>query len=699
MAEKKDKKAASLVWRLILLIGFGFTVLSAIQVLALSRIVKNNSRNDHVENYVMLTSSIKGSLENTISGYFMQLNPYVNAEIMKSGDFDLAGRWLQANPQIRAKEFDYIMLADAQGYSYNDNGTRTNIAERDYFKAVMFNGAKTYIDNPVISKTTGNKVIHVTRPIYGPDGKVFAMLAGVINVNDLIKPIKELNIPEGVWLYVIDHTGAVIYHPAATDDGNFITNAGAGHEDLQEISKRMVEGESGHAFIASYTGAKQDLLVYSGIGGTQWGMGFLVPGGILDSLGNRIANTMIMFAIIVLLVILVLGGIVLMVSLKPLRIVRNAINGIATGNADLTQRIQIKSNNEIGQVVNGFNQFTEKLQSIISDVKDSKNELGVAGEDMASSAQDTASSITQIIANIDSFGQQLDSQKKSVDQTAGAVDEISANIESLNQMIENQSSGVTQASAAVEEMIGNISSVSNSVEKMNHSFNNLQTHSQEGFSKLEAVSLKVQTIESQSEMLKDANVAIANIAEQTNLLAMNAAIEAAHAGEAGKGFAVVADEIRKLSETSSQQSNQITAQLNQIMESISEVVGASNDASKTFSLVSHELSDTDQLVIQIRTAMEEQNEGSKQIVEALKMMNDSTEEVKSASVEMQEGNKLILTEVHQLKDVTLSMKRSMDEMSVGAQKINETGAVLTEVSDKMRESIKKIGNQIDEFKV
>ncbi|MBO4534251.1 MAG: HAMP domain-containing protein [Treponema sp.] len=693
------KKRVSLIANLIILIGLGIASLTVLQVAVLSRLAKNDSRKDHIENYVVLTNSIRSSLEHTIDGYFKQLNPYVNSDVMKSGIFNVAGNWLQNNPQIRAREYDYVMLADAQGLSFNDNGTRTDISDRDYLKAIMFEGKERYIDNPVVSRTTGNKVVHFARRINGVNGKVFAMVAGVINVDVLLEPIKELNIPEDIWMFIIDHDGNVIYHPAAEEDGNFITNPGEGHEDLAEISRRMVDGESGYAWINSYTGSKEDLLVYSGIEGTSWGMGFLVPGNVVDRLGKKIGNTAVAFGIITTIIILIIGVLVLSVSLKPLKVVKNAITGISQGNADLTQRIQIHSNNEIGQVVQGFNNFTEKLQTIISDVKASKNELGIAGEDMSSTAQDTASSITQIIANIDSFRQQLDHQKGSVDQTAEAVDEISANINSMNQMIENQSAGVIQASSAVEEMIGNINSVSTSVEKMNSSFGELQSHSQEGFSQLETVNTKVQAIEAQSVMLQDANVAIANIAEQTNLLAMNAAIEAAHAGEAGKGFAVVADEIRKLSETSSQQSTQITNQLNEIMESIKEVVSASTDASKTFALVSQELTDTDQLVIQIKTAMAEQNEGSKQIIETLKMMNDSSQEVRSASDEMQNGNKLILAEVQHLQNVTISMRSSMDEMASGARRINETGTVLTEVADRMKDSIIKIGKQIDEFKV
>ena len=697
--EEGNKKKRSLIFNLIFMIGLVIIALTALQVFVLSELAKRDSRSNNVENYVMLTDSIRESLENTIQGYFMQLNPFVNSEIMKSGNFDVAGHWLQQNPQIKGKDFEYIMLADAQGLSYNDNGTRTNIADRDYFQAVMFNGAETYIDNPVVSRTTGQTVIHVTKPIYGRDGKVFAMISGVIDVENLIKPIKEMAVPDGVWLYVIDHNGAIIYHPLAQEGSNFITNPGEGHDDLSEVSKKMVNGESGHAFINSYTGSKYDLLVYTGIAGTQWGMGFNVPGKVVDSLGNKIANTAIVFGMIMVAVILILGAVVLTFSLKPLNTVKNAIIGISQGNADLTQRIEIKSNNEIGQVVQGFNNFTEKLQSIISDVKSSKDELGVAGEDMSATAQDTAAAITQIIANIESMHGQINNQSTSVDQTAAAVNEIASNIESLERMIESQASGVTQASAAVEEMIGNINSVNTTVDKMAGSFKMLETNTQGGIVKQQAVDEQIRTIEQQSAMLQEANAVISSIAEQTNLLAMNAAIEAAHAGEAGKGFAVVADEIRKLSETSSTQSKTIGDQLNNIQNSIAAVVTASADSNKAFSSVSQQIVETDELISQIKGAMIEQQEGSKQITDALYSMNNSTSEVRSAANEMNEGNKMILSEVTALQEYTRTMKGGMDEMAVGARKINDTGSSLSQITASVKEAIDKIGNQIDQFKV
>ena len=379
--------------------------------------------------------------------------------------------------------------------------------------------------------------------------------------------------------------------------------------------------------------------------------------------------------------------------------VTNQLKEMATGEADLTKRVTLRVLDEIGDLVINFNAFCDKLQTIIGETKKSKDELSVSGESMSASTQDTASAITQIIANIDSISHQIANQNQSVQQTAGAVDEISSNIESLNHMIENQSSGVTQASAAVEEMIGNITSVNNSVEKMASSFEELESNANMGFKMQNDVNDRIQQIETQSEMLQDANTAISSIAEQTNLLAMNAAIEAAHAGEAGKGFAVVADEIRKLSETSSSQSKTIGEQLTKIKASIGEVVAASNESSRSFGVVSQKIQETDQLVMQIKAAMEEQNQGSKQITDALKTMNDSTQEVRAASVEMANGNKMILEEVQLLQSATLEMKGSMDEMSNGARKINETGSALADISGQVQSAIDKIGSQIDLFKV
>ena len=384
---------------------------------------------------------------------------------------------------------------------------------------------------------------------------------------------------------------------------------------------------------------------------------------------------------------------------KSIVIVDKTVNQIASGKADLSKRLNVDSNDEVGSLVKGFNIFVKKLQTIISEIQSSKDELGSVEKTLCIGVDETSSAITEILANIEGIAGQIGNQANAVSQTSAAVAQITENISSLEKMIQNQSNEVSNASSAVEEMIGNIGAVNSSVEKLASSFEQLETHSSAGTEQQTQVDRQIIEIAEQSKTLQDANRAIQSIASQTNLLAMNAAIEAAHAGEAGQGFAVVADEIRKLSETSASQSKRIGAELRVITETINKVVEASTKSKDDFNCVTSLISSTDELVRQIRAAMEEQQEGSKQILDSLKLMNDSTAEVKTASHEMQNGNETILQEIHNLQDTTIVIKESMAEMTQGAKDMNNTSAQLSDITSKVRCAIDKIGQEIDQFEV
>jgi methyl-accepting chemotaxis protein len=418
-----------------------------------------------------------------------------------------------------------------------------------------------------------------------------------------------------------------------------------------------------------------------------------------DSSLHSVFVFLIIFNIIVTIVFFLFCFFMVKKLTKPLRNLEGGLNEISEGAGDLTQRMQISTNDEVGRLASSFDRFVTKLQEMISGIHVSAGKLSGLGRDMALHSEETATSVIQISANIVGVKQKIDDQAASVEETASAVAQTSQNIRSFDGMIQNQVAAVVQASAAVEELIGNVSSVDKSIDKMTEEFQKLEKNTRTGIDKQSIVNQQINQIAEESGMLIEANKIIEKIASQTNLLAMNAAIEAAHAGDAGKGFSVVADEIRKLAEDSATQSKSISTELKNIQDRIETVVNSSQESEVSFSMVSEGIESTDTLVHQIKSAMDEQQEGSKQILESLGAMNNSSSEVKNASTEMAEGNKSILEAMKLLQESSLAIKELMQQMEEGTENIKNASTRLKDISQEVNISILGIGKEIDLFKV
>ena len=696
----KNKRKTKIAVILSLFVGALIFLLNGFQSIYLCERTKNSVAQEYANQCEQITSALSLAIGNKMSEYMGQMLFYSDNEVVQTGDYAAITKWLKGRSGSRRRYFSYVLYAGLDGKGSTDIGKDINVRNEDFFKEIVQNKKAMYISNPTVDPLQGKTVVYLARAAK-LRGQTIGVFAATVSVDILQSMISYIRLGSSGYAWIVAEDGTVIAHH---DDLynmklNILKPSQEVDKSLNQLAEKMLVGGIGTGWTKSVSGKGQDFFSYTPIANTPWVFALSVSDVQVYKTGNDLKLSMAWLNIAIGLVLIIGCSLVASITLKPLRVVEASMKEIASGNADLTSRIRIQTSNEIGSVVENFNQFTEKLQGIMQELKHSKDELSAAGNELHRSSDDTAASITEIIATIESMSKNISSQTDNVNDTASAVNEIASNIQALERMIESQASGVSQASAAVEQMLGNISMVNASVEKMATSFMTLEKNAEEGSQKQQDVNAKIATIEEESKILKQANASIASIASQTNLLAMNAAIEAAHAGEAGKGFSVVADEIRKLSETSSAQSKTIGVQLKNIQDSISSVVQASQESSIAFASVTDGIHDTDSLVQQIRSAMEEQETGSKQISEALHSMNDSTFEVRTASAEMSEGNKTILEEVKNLQDATHRMQDSMNEMSIGARKINETGANLIDITNRIDGSITGIGTQIDKFKV
>ncbi|MBO6177014.1 MAG: HAMP domain-containing protein [Treponema sp.] len=438
--------------------------------------------------------------------------------------------------------------------------------------------------------------------------------------------------------------------------------------------------------ISSYYPIKNSRGVVVGIVGCDIGV---------DTIVEDMNRHIMQLAVIDILIVL-LGGILIYVfsraMFKPMKDISDSMENIASGKADLTERLPEKGGKELVLLAHNCNSVISSLANLVSNLQEHSSVLSSTGSEMSDRTNLNIESINASFDSVSNIDQKIKVQSEKVQLIADSIIAVENEINGLKEKLNYQADAINESTSAADEISKNIKSVNEIVDNITSDYERLETEAEDGKKNQLTVTENVAQIAQQSKNLNEANAAIARIASQTNLLAMNAAIEAAHAGEAGKGFGVVADEIRSLAETSSRQSKQIKSLLDDVTKSIEQIVASSDISASSFENVTDRIVKMSVLMKQVQSAMTEENESVKNILTTVDTLNSTTESIAEASEQMQSESGKLFKEIEELKDIA---EQTHAESAVVSENMNEMRASAESVSESAQKNQKATGAVID----
>ncbi|MGP1491429.1 MAG: methyl-accepting chemotaxis protein [Treponema sp.] len=591
-------------------------------------------------------------------------------------------------------------VCDMKGIQYTDNGQTLDVSGRDFFMAAS--KGKSFVAEPLVSRLDGAFIIVFAVPIYDDNHSVMGVLVATVEASILSHDIADIIVGETGYCYILGLTGTTIASKAF-DRVKTMENVGnmaltdSSLASLAAFEKMAVEIDDPSIGFYTYNGISK-IASYATMKTTDWTVVINAPKEEFMGAINILGFSMIGIGLAILVIALISVYLVARATVKPIQRVVSALQNIAQGEGDLTVRLPVHGNDEITDMAEYFNETIEKIGTSIRQVGVNSDTMEEIGTELASNMTETASAVNEISANIDGVKQQAMTQAASVTETAATIEEIVRTIKQLNNHIETQAASVAQSSSSVEEMVANIASIGQTLGKTDDVIRNLTSATGDGKATLEISNTVTQKIAEESGSLLEASNVIQHIASQTNLLAMNAAIEAAHAGEAGKGFAVVADEIRKLAEESSVQGKTITATLKTLSGEIETLSSAAKTVEEKFNAIFTLAEDVKVMSSRLTEAMQEQENGSKEVLIAIKSINSVTTEVQAGSEEMLKGGQGVAEEMQKLDNLTRIITESMNEMASGVVQINNAVQEVNALTQKNKQSIESLAEEVGKFK-
>ena len=341
---------------------------------------------------------------------------------------------------------------------------------------------------------------------------------------------------------------------------------------------------------------------------------------------------------------------------KPLHQVVAGLKDIAEGEGDLTHRLDITSQDEMGELAKWFNVFIEKMQAVIRDVAQNAGLLRTSSQQLLDIAKQMSSGASQTSGKANTV--------------AAAGEEMSANMGAMASAMGEASGNVSMVAAAVEEMTSTITQIADNAEKASRITSAAVAQTEKASEQISELGESAKDIGKVIETITD-------ISEQVNLLALNATIEAARAGEAGKGFAVVANEIKELARQTASATNEIKQRVEGIQHSTKGTVNEITAITKV-------VNEVNQIVSDIAGAVDEQSAATKEIASNISQasvgINEVNENVSQGSVVSSQ----IAQEISEVKDAAVHMSQNSAQVDQNATDLSRLAEELNAMVNRFK---------------
>ena len=440
-------------------------------------------------------------------------------------------------------------------------------------------------------------------------------------LTDIVDQVLAVQLGQSGYAALIDSNNQILVHPQQQRQGQNLQQL-VGNVRLS--SDRAEVNLDGTDWFASAFP----------IAGTDWRLLLMVPRNEVFAQLNTLAVTSLLTSVVTIAVLTLVSGLMISILLKPLISLGHAMVDIAEGEADLTKRLDITREDEIGRLSRSFNRFVESIHRLVQETLDSSLHLAQLSESARDNAQRNNVSV------------QL--QQSEISQVAAAINEMSS---TAAEVANNASDAAEAAHKASEEGKNGMFNASENKKRMGNLTGQIDTAT-DVIRQLDEQALQINSILS----------TIQEIAEQTNLLALNAAIEAARAGEQGRGFAVVADEVRALSKRTHEATGEIQAMIETLQNQTQNAVSIM-DKSK---ILTGETADSAQIVTKSLTAIAEAindiSSRAQSIAEASREQNSATDEISRIATAIQDASDQLSENVGQATAQSNELHEVSDEI-------------------------------------